>query len=55
VKVNWVEADPDFLDAWCCRILMFSCPLDVVTGTFSAFAVAIDSEMIPEISSNGRQ
>ena len=51
MNVNWVDAGLDFLEACCCRILTFSCPLDGVIGNFSAFAVAIDSEIIPAVSS----
>ena len=51
VNVNCAEAGLDFLDADCCRMLTFSCPLDGVIGNFSALAVAIDSEMIPVVSS----
>lgn len=50
VKVNCVEAGDAFLEA-CCRILTFSCPRAGVIGYFSALAVAIDSEMIPVVSS----
>ena len=55
MNVNWVDAGLDFLEACCCRILTFSCPRDGVIGIFSAFAVAIDSEIIPVVSSMRRQ
>lgn len=50
LKVNWVEAGLDFLDACCCRRLTFSWPRAGVIGFFSAFALAIDLEMIPGVS-----
>lgn len=53
MKVNWVDAGLDFLEACCCRILTFSCPREGVIGIFSAFAVAIDSEIIPVVLSWG--
>lgn len=48
VKVNCVEGLA-FLEACCCRRLIFSWPLEGVIGLFSAFAfaVAIDLEIIP--------
>ena len=49
VKVNWVDAGLDFLEA-CCRILTFSCPRAGVIGIFAAFAEAIDSDIIPVVS-----
>jgi hypothetical protein len=50
VKVNCVDAGVVFFVA-CCKMLMFSCPRDGVMGNFSALAVAIDSEIIPVLSS----
>lgn len=43
-----------FFDA-CCRILTFSWPREGVIGNFSALADAIDSDMIPVLSSNNHQ